>query len=252
MKSQRSRLDRFIVCREGIKRSQVHQLLAQGRILLDGLAAEAMSQVVGPFTHVVLDRKVLQAEQPRYIMLHKPPGMVSATCDEQHPTVLDLVSAPYAKALHIVGRLDFNSTGLLLLTNDGRWSRGVSSPQRGVVKTYRVQLEQPFRSDYIEAFAAGLYFAFENITTRPAKIRRLSDFEVEVDLVEGRYHQIKRMFGYFNNRVLNLHRLSIGTLSLDPKLQQGAWRELTLTELNALGVEHCYREVLPSGSDCPA
>ena len=115
-----------------------------------------------------------------------------------------------------------------------------------------MQLEQPFRSDYIEAFAAGLYFAFENITTRPAGIRRLSDFEVEVDLVEGRYHQIKRMFGYFNNRVLNLHRLSIGTLSLDPKLQQGAWRELTLTELNALGVEHCYREVLPSGSDCPA
>jgi 16S rRNA pseudouridine516 synthase len=252
MKSQRSRLDRFIVSREGIKRSHVHQLLAQGRILLDGLAAESISQVVGPFTHVVLDQRVLQAEQPRYIMLNKPPEMVSATCDEQHSTVLDLVSAPYAKSLHIVGRLDFNSTGLLLLTNDGRWSRGVSSPQKGIVKTYRVQLEQPFRSDYREAFAAGLYFAFENITTRPAEIRRLSDFKVEVDLVEGRYHQIKRMFGYFNNRVLNLHRLSIGALSLDPKLHQGAWRELTLSELNALGVEHCYREVLPSGSGCPA
>ena len=148
MKSQRSRLDRFIVCREGIKRSHVHQLLAQGRILLDGLAAEAMSQVVGPFTHVVLDRKVLQAEQPRYIMLHKPPGMVSATCDEQHPTVLDLVSAPYAKALHIVGRLDFNSTGLLLLTNDGRWSRGVSSPQRGLLKPTGCSWNNPLRSEY--------------------------------------------------------------------------------------------------------
>ncbi|EAW39450.1 Pseudouridine synthase, Rsu [marine gamma proteobacterium HTCC2080] len=229
----------------------MHQLLAQGRILLDGLAAESISQVVGPFTHVVLDQRVLQAEQPRYIMLNKPPGMVSATCDEQHSTVLDLVSAPNAKSLHIVGRLDFNSTGLLLLTNDGRWSRGVSSPQKGVVKTYRVQLEQPFRSDYREAFAAGLYFAFENITTRPAEIRRLSDLS-RGRSVEGRYHQIKRMFGYFNNRVLNLHRLSIGALSLDPKLHQGAWRELTLSELNALGVEHCYREVLPSGSDCPA
>ena len=131
MKSQHSRLDRFIVSREGIKRSHVHQLLAQGRILLDGLAAESISQVVGPFTHVVLDQRVLQAEQPRYIMLNKPPGMVSATCDEQHPTVLDLVAAPYAKSLHIVGRLDLHSTGLLLLTNDGRWSRGCFQPADG-------------------------------------------------------------------------------------------------------------------------
>ena len=248
MRSQRSRLDRFIVSREGIKRRHVHQLLAQGRILLDGSRAQSISQVVGPFTHVVLDRRVLQAEQARYIMLHKPPGMVSATCDEEHRTVLDLVSAPYTEALHIVGRLDFNSTGLLLLTNDGRWSRGVSSPQKGIVKTYRVLLEQPFRSEYAKAFAAGLYFAFEGIITRPAKIRRVSDFEVEVDLVEGRYHQVKRMFGYFNNRVLNLHRLSIGTLSLDPELQQGAWRELSRSELDTLGVEHSHREPLPSSS----
>lgn len=139
-----------------------------------------------------------------------------------------------------------------MLTNDGRWSRGVASPQKGIVKTYRVKLEQPVRSDYSEAFAAGLYFAFEGITTRPAYIRRLSDFEVEVDLLEGRYHQIKRLFGCFNDRVLNLHRLSVGALSLDPKLPQGAWRELTLSELDALGVEHCYRETLPLGSGCPA
>ena len=121
------------------------------------------------------------------------------------------------------------------------------APKGELLKPIGCSWSNPFRSEYTEAFAAGLYFAFENITTRPAKIRRLSDFEVEVDLVEGRYHQIKRMFGYFNNRVLNLHRLSIGPLSLDPKLQQGAWRELTRSELDTLGVEHCNREALPSG-----
>lgn len=213
-------------------------MLAQGRIRLDGKPAISISQVVGQFTHVALDQRVLQANKAHYIMLHKPAGVVSASRDVRHQTVLDLISAPYADTLHLAGRLDFNSTGLLLLTNDGRWSRAISSPRENIVKTYHVRLELPLTAEYVEAFARGMYFAFEGVTTRPATLRILSEFEAEVDLVEGRYHQVKRMFGRFNNEVKTLHRLAVGSLKLDSTLPPGAWRVLTSQELRLLGLEY--------------
>ena len=239
MKSQRTRLDRFLSEREQIGRRTVRLLLAQGRIRLDGDSASSISQAVDKFTHVTLDGRVLQANQAHYLMLNKPPGVVSATRDLQHQTAVDLLSVPYARALHIVGRLDINSTGLLLLTNDGRWSRALSSPNEKIAKTYRVRLERPICVDCVTAFNDGIYFAFEGITTRPASLRVLSEFEAEVGLVEGRYHQIKRMFGHFDNRVLALHRTAVGTLELDRGLEPGASRELTEIELDSLGVTHC-------------
>lgn len=216
-------------------------MLAQGRIRLDGEIAGSISQPVGQFTHVVLDEKIIQSNAAHYLMLNKPAGVVSATRDERHRTVIDLLTVPYADSLHIVGRLDFNSTGLVLLTNDGRWSRALSDPGQAITKTYRVQLEQPLSEDCVKAFAEGMYFDYEGITTRPASLKILSEFEAEVGLVEGRYHQIKRMFGRFDNRVLGLHRLATGTLQLDPGLELGAYRELTLKELEALGVGHSYQ-----------
>lgn len=235
MKSNRTRIDRFISDHERINRRDVRLLLAQGRIRLNGEIATLGSQVVGQFTHVTLDERVLQANTAHYVMLHKPEGVVSATRDPRHPTVVDLLSVPYARALHIVGRLDFNSTGLLLLTNDGAWSRALSDPSRQIKKTYRVRLERPLDADCVQAFAAGMYFPYEGITTRPAQLRVISDYEAEVDLVEGRYHQIKRMFGRFDNRVLTLHRTAVGSLQLDAGLLPGSSRELTQAELEALG-----------------
>jgi 16S rRNA pseudouridine516 synthase len=237
MKSQRARLDRFISERGKISRKEVRLLLAQGRIYLDGLPATAGTQIVGQFSHVRLDQHVLQANKPHYIMLNKPAGVVSATRDDRHQTVIDLLQHPAADSLHIVGRLDFHSTGLVLLTNDGRWSRALSEPAAGIAKSYHVTLEQPLDPRYIEAFATGMYFAYEDITTRPAQLRILSEFEAEVKLVEGRYHQIKRMFGRFDNRVLGLHRSAVGSLQLDAGLAPGASRELTHQELRELGVE---------------
>lgn len=216
-------------------------MLAQGRIYLDGKRAESISEQVGQFTHVTLDQRVLQCARARYVMLHKPPGVVSATRDEAHRTVLDFISAPFARELHIVGRLDLNSTGLMLLTNDGRWSRAISRPEENIIKTYRVRLAQSLTPDYVSAFEQGMYFAFEDKWTRPAQLRILSEFEAEIDLVEGRYHQIKRMFGRFDNPVLELHRISVGSLRLDPVLGQGQWRELYEEELDALGLAHAGR-----------
>ncbi len=216
-------------------------MLAQGRIFLDGKRAESISEQVGQFTRVTLDQRVLQSVQAHYLMLHKPPGVVSATRDDTHRTVLDFISAPFAGELHIVGRLDLNSTGLVLLTNDGHWSRGISRPTENITKTYRVRLAKSLTPDYVTAFAQGMYFAFEDKWTRPAQLRVLSEFEAEVDLVEGRYHQIKRMFGRFDNEVLELHRISVGSLQLDPTLSPGQWRELSEEELDALGLAHAGR-----------
>ncbi|MEH6610949.1 MAG: 16S rRNA pseudouridine(516) synthase [Halioglobus sp.] len=231
MQSTRTRLDRFISVHAGIFRRDVRAVLAQGRVTVNGELATGINQVIDQFAHVVLDDQVLQARTPIYIMLNKPAGVVSATRDEHHKTVVDLLDHADRNALHIAGRLDFNSTGLVLLTNDGRWSRSLSAPENRIGKRYRVTLEHPIGSEYAHAFSQGMYFAYEGITTRPAQLRIIDAHTAEVCLVEGRYHQIKRMFGHFDNPVLQLHRIAIGDLELDRQLLPGQSRNLSETEV---------------------
>jgi 16S rRNA pseudouridine516 synthase len=232
VRAARTRLDRFISAHSGVPRREVRLLLAQGRISVDGSPGISINQPIGEFSRVELDQQVLQANAPVYLMLHKPTGIVSATRDDRHHTVIDLLERPDRSSLHIVGRLDINSSGLLLLTNDGRWSRQLSAPQANIYKHYRVTVERPLDAGYIEAFARGMYFDYEGITTRPAGLRIISEHVAEVALVEGRYRQIRRMFGRFDNRVLALHRFAVGNLQLDPTLQPGHSRELTGRELD--------------------
>jgi 16S rRNA pseudouridine516 synthase len=210
-------------------------MLAQQRILVDGVPATSIQQVIDQFSHVVLDSCVLQANEPSYVMMNKPIGIISATKDKQHKTVIDLLMRADRSELHIVGRLDFNSSGLLLLTNDGRWSRWLTTPKNNIAKLYRVTLAKPLTNDYVAAFAEGMYFSYEGITTRPAKLKIISDCVAEVSLMEGRYHQIKRMFGRFDNEVLTLHRLAIGNLRLDLSLSPGQSRDLTSEEVIKIG-----------------
>ncbi len=213
--------------------------MAQKRILVDGHPATDINQVIDDFSHVVFDERILREKKPVYVMMNKPPGVVSATKDERHKTVVDLLDRPDKEQLHIVGRLDFNSTGLLLLTNDGQWSRQLSAPENKVAKVYRVTLEKPVTEDYIKAFYEGMYFPFEDIKTRPAKLIIISEYVAEVSLIEGRYHQIKRMFGRFDNEVLELHRLAVGLLPLDPSLVSGQSRELTDLEVSQIFPSAC-------------
>jgi 16S rRNA pseudouridine516 synthase len=235
MESKRARLDRFISAQTGINRRGVRPLLAQSRIFVDGVAAVDTHQIIDEFSHVILDGRVLQANTPCYVMMHKPRGVVSATKDEQHRTVIDLLNRTERHKLHIVGRLDFNSSGLLLLTNNGRWSRHLATPGNNIAKLYRVTLAKPLTDDYVDAFSEGMYFSYEGITTRPAKLNIISKYVAEVSLMEGKYHQIKRMFGQFDNEVLTLHRLAIGNLWLDSSLSPGQSRELTDNEVAHIG-----------------
>lgn len=230
MLSHRTRLDRFLNIERGISRKDLRPILAQGRVTVDGVPATHMNQLVQQFSHIALDEQVLRTNTPIYLMLNKPPGVVSATKDDKHQTVIDLLKTSDREKLHIVGRLDYNSTGLLLLTNDGRWSRALTNPESRVVKRYRVTLERPITEDMVTAFSRGMHFRFENITTRPAELTIVSERIAEVSLVEGRYHQIKRMFGRYQNAVLALHRIAIGGLSLDPALRPTQSRTLTAAE----------------------
>lgn len=229
-----ARLDRFLSKHLALQRKAIKPLLASGRVRVDAVVVRDADQMITQFSHIELDDRILQQHAPCYIMLNKPQGVVSATKDPRHKTVVDLLEHEYADDLHIAGRLDFNSTGLLLLTNDGRWSRNLSLPDNNIRKRYRVTVDKPLTQTYIDAFAEGMHFAYEGITTRPVELIILDDFSAEVILCEGRYHQIKRMFGRFDNTVLTLHRTAIGSLVLDNTLSLGESRTLSPEEVTSL------------------
>ncbi|QTT90452.1 pseudouridine synthase [Pseudomonas chlororaphis] len=229
------RVDRFLSNLPRFNRQQVRLLLVAKRIRIDGQVVSDPHAEVREFSRVELDDEVLQAgKPPRYFMLHKPMGCVSATRDPEHRTVLDLLDEPDKHELHIAGRLDYNTTGLLILTNDGSWSRRLTQPQTKLPKRYYVETEQDIGPEYAETFARGLYFAFEDLTTLPAELQILGPRCARLSIVEGRYHQVKRMFGHFDNKVLHLHRERMGPLVLDENLAPGEYRSLTDEEIRLI------------------
>ena len=226
------RLDRFLSNLPRFSRKDVRFALIAGRVKVDGRTVTDPHHAVREFSSVTVDDEVLQAARaPRYFMLHKPPGCVSATVDPQHPTVLDLLDEPDKHELHIAGRLDFNTSGLMLITNDGQWSRRLTQPATKLPKVYLVQTEQAIGAHYTQKFAEGFYFAFEDLTTQPAQLVVIDTHHARLSIVEGRYHQVKRMFGFFDNKVLSLHRESMGPLVLDPELEPGQYRALHAAEI---------------------
>lgn len=226
------RVDRFLSNLPQFNRQQARLLLIEKRVRVDGQIVSDPHHDIREFSRIELDEQVLQAGKPaRYFMLHKPPGCVSATQDPEHPTVLDLLNEADKHDLHIAGRLDFNTSGLMLITNDGHWSRHLTQPQTKLPKVYYVETEQDITDDYITRFEQGVYFAYEDLTTLPATLELLGPRSARLSIVEGRYHQVKRMFGYFDNKVVRLHRESIGPLMLDSRLAPGEYRALTSEEL---------------------
>jgi 16S rRNA pseudouridine516 synthase len=229
------RLDRFLSNLPRFSRKDVRFALVGKRIKVDGLIVSDPHHDVREFSRVECDDEVLQVGKPaRYFMLHKPAGCVSATLDPQHPTVLDLLDEPDKEDLHIAGRLDFNTTGLMLITNDGVWSRRLTQPQTKIAKLYYVETEQVIDEEYVRKFAEGFYFAFEDLTTQPAELTLLGPRSARLSIVEGRYHQVKRMFGHFDNKVLSLHRERMGPLQLDSSLAPGQYRPLSAAEIMAI------------------
>tara|TARA_R110001592_G_scaffold10098_2_gene52601 strand:+ start:10282 stop:10944 length:663 start_codon:yes stop_codon:yes gene_type:complete len=185
---------------------------------------------------VILDSQTLVLHEGfRYYMMHKPPGMVCANTDFDHPIIFDIMyDEPAINKLHTVGRLDLDTTGFLLITDDGKWSHFITSPKHHKPKTYRAWLAEPLIDTAEKQLEEGIMLRGETDLTQPATLERISNTEVLVTLNEGKYHQVKRMFAALGNHVEGLHREKIGDVSLDEDLGEGEYRELTPEEVSSL------------------
>ncbi len=222
------KLSRFLYHQTPHGKYEVRRILAAGRVTVEGQVEKDSQREIGDFTQVALDGQLLREDTAVYLMLNKPAGYLSATTDPEHPTVMELINE--TQTLHIAGRLDRASTGLLILTNDGKWSRRLTEPKEGVPKVYLVETAEPITEETHIKFAEGIYFAYEDLTTRPAYLQILTPNKSKLTIYEGRYHQIKRMFHAVGNKVTSLHRLSMGDIHLDPNLESGKYRYLTSEE----------------------
>ena len=228
------RLDKFIAQTTDLSRTLVKLALRNKRVTVNGEQVKDASLHISPDDSVQLDGVTLKPVGPRYFMLNKPVGYVSATIDSDHPTVLDLLDEPNKQALHIAGRLDIDTTGLLLITDDGQWNHRVTSPRHECLKTYYVTLVTELCSDAEQRLHAGLLLNSENQLTKPATLERLNSNQVRLTISEGKYHQVKRMFAALDNRVVELHRERIGAITLDDSLELGEYRPLTAAEINSI------------------
>ncbi|WP_372996494.1 pseudouridine synthase [Marinobacter sp.] len=227
------KLSRILSNRNNISRRQANFMIASGRVVVNNATCRDPAADVDRFSNVVLDGEILQQAEPcHYLMLHKPAGFLSATFDDTHRTVMELIAPKLRPDLHIAGRLDRASTGLLILTNDGRWSRQLTEPRIKIPKVYRVSTAHPISPETCQRFAEGIWFEFEQLTTSPALLDILAPHEARVTIYEGRYHQVKRMFHAVGNRVTALHRERMGKILLDQSLCEGEYRALTSDELD--------------------
>lgn len=231
------RLDKIISATGKKSRREVREMVRQGRVLVDGKPAPAADMKVDPQTAVILlDGEPLGYEKFTYVMLHKPAGVLTATEDLRQETVLDLLPPELRRrALSPVGRLDKDTEGLLLLTNDGQLAHRLLSPKSHVDKVYYARVDGALEPGDIAAFAAGMTLG-DGLECLPAGLEILSPTEALVTLREGKFHQVKRMLAARGKPVLYLKRLSMGRLRLDPALAPGAWRMLTEEERSALNL----------------
>ena len=228
------RLDKYICQATELTRSQAKKAISQGRITSNADSIRNSAYKVSKDESICLDGKAITLRGPRYIMLNKPQAFICSTVDEQLPSVLNLLDIEKREQLFIAGRLDADTTGLTLITDDGQWSHQITSPRRKCNKRYRVTLAQPLPEDAAARFTAGIQLKSEKQPCLPATLVFLSEIEVLLTIREGKYHQVKRMFAALGNRVIALHREQIGPIELDVRLEPGEWRYLTEKEVNSV------------------
>ena len=228
------RLDKFLVTMELGTRSEVKNIIKKGQITIDGIVCKNSDYKFNEETSLVcFQGKALSYKAFQYYMLNKPQGVVSATEDNHDKTVLDLLRDVRKKDLFPVGRLDKDTEGLLLLTNDGALAHSLLSPKKHVDKTYLVGLRSTLSEADITQLETGVDIGEEKLTL-PAKVKTLDPLQIELTIHEGKFHQVKRMLQAVSNEVIYLKRISFGSLSLDSSLDLGEYRELTDEEIQLL------------------
>lgn len=234
------RLDKFLADAGLGTRSEVKLLLKKGRVGVNGEIVKRPETKVAPKVDwITLDGEKLLYQEHSYYMLYKPSGVVSATTDKSCRTVLELLEAPSKRNLFPVGRLDKDTEGLLLLTDDGALAHDLLSPKKHIGKRYYAKVEGLVTKEDAAAFQKGVILE-DGYLTLPAELTILSGSdlsEVELLIYEGKFHQVKRMFEAVGKKVVYLKRLSMGSLTLDERLLPGESRPLTKEEINSLKIK---------------
>lgn len=228
------RLDKVLSSQGKATRRESQQLIRSGKVTVNGRVCRDPSEKVDPDTsEMTLNGQQLRYRQNLYIMMNKPAGLLCVSRDPKAPTVIDLLPGDLRRAgLFPAGRLDKDTVGLVIITDDGDFAHRMLAPKKDIVKRYQAIIDAPVGNEEISAFASGTSLE-DGTVCRPAQLTILEDKAqplVEIAITEGRYHQIKRMFHAVNRKVLWLKRVSIGGLPLDGDLREGECREITLSE----------------------
>ncbi|MBO1519663.1 pseudouridine synthase [Oceanisphaera pacifica] len=224
------RLDKFICRSTALDRTQARATITAGQVYVNNIVITDIAKQVHENNQITLEGQPLVARPARYLMFNKPAGTLCSHKDGAYPSIFNWLTMDESAELHLVGRLDADTTGLVLLTDDGHWSYQLTHPNYGCSKTYRVQLRDPLAANTAQVFSQGLTLQGETKLTLPAQLQQVGAKEVRLTITEGRFHQVKRMFAAVGNKVVSLHREQIGKICLDVPV--GKWRYLTQDEIN--------------------
>ena len=227
------RLDKFLANMGVGTRSEVKQLLKKGSVKVNQNIVKLPKLHVNPNSdEIMVNDEVVSYIDKVYIMLNKPKGYISATEDEVHPTIIDLIPEYAHLNIFPVGRLDKDTEGLLLVANDGQFNHEVMNPNKHVSKTYEVYSKHPITQFDIDKFKSGIELSDGKL--KPAILKKVDNYVSHVTIYEGKYHQVKRMFHSIENEVLELKRIKIAQLELDHNLDLGSYRLLTQIDFDNL------------------
>ena len=231
------RIDKIIASQGQYSRSEVKKLIKAGRVTVDGKIPKNGDVKADPNVSVIaIDGKAMGYKKHIYIMLNKPQGVVSATDDRDHKTVIDLVPKELKReGLFPAGRLDADTVGFALITDDGDFAHKILSPKNHIMKTYHALLQRELTREDIEAFRNGIELR-DGTLCLEAEVSPIEGDEpmAQIKICEGKYHQVKRMFAALGNKVLYLKRVKMGGLCLDENLEEGKCREITSQELELI------------------
>ncbi len=228
------RLDKFIANQSTLSRSEAVNVIKNGKVSVDEkIVRDPKTQINEEKNIISLNGEKLIYKEFIYLMLNKPTGYISSTDDPRQKTVLELLPEIYScRKPFTSGRLDIDTTGLVLLTDDGAWSHNITSPKKKCFKTYIVQTFLPLSKEAMHQLETGVFLDGDDKITEPALIREINPCEYELKISEGRFHQVKRMMLAVGNKVVKLHRAAIGDIRLDSQLKLGESRELTNDEIS--------------------
>lgn len=226
------RLDKFVCKSTKLSRYEAIERIHNGKVIVNDQTVINEATQVHENNRITLDGQLLKTRSFRYIAIHKPCSTVCSHVDDTYPSIFNGLNIENVSELHIAGRLDADTTGLVLVTDDGRWTFDIIRPSKQCNKVYRVGLSRPISEKSACLIRNGIQLQGESKPTLPAKMDVIHAKEVRLTITEGKYHQVKRMFAAAGNKVVSLHREKIGTVSLD--IEPGKWRYLTENEINSM------------------